>query len=853
MPGGAVRAESGEILLRTKGQAYNAEEYNDLVLRAWPNGMRLKLGDVANIIDGFAETDTSSRFDAYPTVLVQVFRVGDQTAIGISDEVKEYVAEIAPTLPEGLEITTWQDDSLILRDRMDVLTRNGRTGLLLVFLVLALFLKLRLALWVSVGIAVSFLGAFAVMPLMGITINLMSLFAFIMVLGIVVDDAIVVGENIYRHFEMGKSGLRAGIDGAREVGIPVTFSILTTLAAFYPLMNISGGPGQFLKQIPAIVIACLIFSLIESLFVLPNHLSHMEHHEDQRGALARGWDGFQGRFTGAMTWIIETFYEPLLDRVLRYRYVTLSAAVGLLLVSAGLIGGGWIKFVFFPEVEADAAVALLTMPQGTPAETTEAAIRDLEEAAFELKEQLENEGNEGVFSHMLASVGSQPFAEMSRQNGPGMGAATTVSSAAHLGELTIELSPSQNRTISSTEIARRWRELAPTIPDAVDLSFSASLISFGSPIDLQLQSLDIDELRTASAEIKKALRNYPGVSEVSDSYRAGKREIKLDIHPRAEALGLSLADVARQVRQGFYGAEAQRIQRGRDDIRVMVRYPAEERGTLASLEQMRVRTPTGAEVPFSFAGEAEFGRGFAAIQRTDRQRTMNVTADVDPAVTNANEVIADLAANVMPGIMARHPKVTYSLSGEQEFQSEALGDMMRAFLIALIMIFALLAIPFRSYVQPAIVMSAIPFGLIGALTGHLVLGMDLTMLSIFGIIALTGVVVNDSLVMVDFINRSYRGGTPLEQALREAGQARFRPIMLTSLTTFVGLSPLLLEKSIQAQFLIPMAVSLAFGVLFATGITLLLVPTLYRILEDLRPKRSRRPEPVGKSYAGSTA
>lgn len=852
LPGGAVRAREGEILLRTMGQAYRGTEYRDIVLRARPDGSRLVLGDIAEVTDGFAETDVTSRFDGQPVALVQVYRVGDQSALRLARQVKGFVAERSATLPPGLSMTTWLDDTVPLQDRLRVLLESGRLGLLLVFLVLALFLKLRLALWVSVGIAVSFMGALALLPYVDVTINVMSLFAFILVLGIVVDDAIVVGENIYRHFEMGKRGMRAAIDGARQVATPVTFSILTTVAAFSPLIYSMEGPSAAIaRTIPLVVIGCLAFSLIESMLVLPNHLSHLTHRhgEKRRRGIRRGWSIFQGFFSNRMKWVIERGYRPLIERALEYRYATVAIAVAVFLITAGYIASGRMKFEFFPDVEADNAVVLLTMPQGTPAETTLAAVTRIEAAAFELEEELQREGHGDVFRHVMATVGSQPYAALQQQSGPTAGFQVAVA-APHQGEVNVELQSSTERTIRASEVVRRWREKVGTVPDAVGVEYTASLVSFGAAVDVELTGTDLDELRAAGEEIKARLADYPGVFDISDSFRAGKREIRLELDPRAESLGLSLEALGRQVRQGFYGAEAQRIQRGRDDIRVMVRYPLEERETLASLEDMRIRTPTGAEIPFSFAGRAEFGRGFATVQRIDRRRVLNITADVDPAVVTANEVVGDLQANVLPELLAGYPGINSSFAGEQQEQRQTFEGLFEALGVALIVIYALLAIPFRSYLQPMIVMSAIPFGLIGAVMGHLVVGISLTMLSLLGLIALTGVVVNDSLVMVDFINRRVAVGMKVREAIRDAGAARFRPIVLTSLTTFVGLLPLLLERSFQAQFLVPMAVSLAFGVLFATAITLLLVPSLYAILNDFRSQvavHGRKPPEEGEA------
>jgi multidrug efflux pump subunit AcrB len=526
---------------------------------------------------------------------------------------------------------------------------------------------------------------------------------------------------------------------------------------------------------------------------------------------------------------VKNYYRPLLERALEWRYATLCCGFATLFLTIGLVGGGWIKFVFFPPVDADNVVAVLEMPRGTPADITAGAIAHIEKSALEIRAEIEAETPEQIFKHMLASVGDQPSVRIQRQNSGGNGGAF---SAAHLGEVNMELTPAEDRSVTASEISRRWRERVGPIPDATTLTYSSDLFSMGDPVNIQFSGQSYDELQTVAAKLKERLTEYPGVSDISDSFRPGKKEVKLTLTRAAETLGLTLADLGRQVRQAFYGEEAQRVQRGRDDVKVMVRYPATERRSMGDLEHMRIRTPSGAEVPFSVAAQAEVGRGFASIQRKDRQKVVNVTADVDVKTANANEIIADLTANVLPEILADHPRVGYSLEGEQREQAETMSGLGGSFLFAMMMIYILLAIPFKSYTQPLIVMSAIPFGVVGAVWGHMFLGMNLTMLSMFGVVALTGVVVNDSLVMVDFINKMRDRGRPITEAIREAGAQRFRPILLTSVTTFLGLTPILLEKSLQAQFLIPMAVSLGFGVLFATFITLMLVPVLYLILDD---------------------
>jgi multidrug efflux pump subunit AcrB len=831
LPGGSIKTSGGEISLRTKGQAYRGKEFENLILRSAADGTRLKLGDVATIVDGFAETDQSSRFNGEPTVLIQVFRVGEENALTVANTVKDYIAEAQMRLPEGIHLTTWQDDSLLLKDRLNLLLRNGRAGFILVFLALALFLRLRLAWWVTVGMIISFFGAFWAMPNFDVSMNMISLFAFITVLGIVVDDAIIVGENIYTHLERGEAGLKAAIKGAQEVAIPVIFAVLTTVAAFSPLLSVAGFMGKIMRVIPIIVIATLLFSLIESLFILPAHLSHLsiQKEKNRRRGPRKWWGNFQDRFAARLQHFTDKYYRDTLDLALRWRYLSISLGVGLLILTIGLVAGGRIKFTFMPQVEADNVVALLTMPQGTPVEVTAQAVRRLEESAQMLQSEF-SDGGEGPIQHILASTGDQPF--LARQNV--MRGNQVSISGSHLGEVNLQLFSAETREVTSPELGRRWRELVGTVPDAEELVFSSSLFSVGEAINFQLAGADYEELILAANELKAKIAEYPGVFDITDSFREGKKEIKLKIKPEAEALGLSLSDLARQVRQAFYGEEAQRIQRGRDDIRVMVRYPEDQRKSLGDLENMRIRMPGGTEVPFYVTAEVDQGIGFSSINRTDRKKTINITADVDLSIANANEIVADITANVMPALLAGYPGVSYSLEGEQSEQQQTLAGLGRGFLFALLVIYILLAVPFRSYSQPFIVMSAIPFGLIGAVWGHVIMGMNLTILSGFGVVALTGVVVNDSLVMVDFVNRARAKGMPLHEAIREAGVSRFRPIMLTSLTTFAGLTPLLLERSLQAQFLIPMAISLAFGVLFATSITLILVPSIYHILEDVK-------------------
>ena len=841
LSGGSVKARGGEILLRTQGQAYTGEDFAALVLLTAEDGTRIRLGDVAEVVDGFEDADQSVRFNERPAVMVDVFRVGDQNALDVAAAVHEYVELARLQMPEGVELTIWNDASLFLRSRLDLLVKNGVQGLALVFLVLALFLRFRLAFWVSLGIPISFMGALWLMPSLGASINMLSLFAFILVLGIVVDDAIVVGESVFSQHKLQGPGLDSTIRGVDRVAVPVTFAVLTTVVAFTPMLGLPGTMGKFFSVMPVVVIPTLLFSWIESKMILPAHLAHVR---PGRGPSLQLWIRLQSACERGMERFAESIYRPFLVACLRWRYLTLATSLAVLMLTGGLIAGGFVKFSFFNPIEGDVVAAQVTMPVGTSAHVTGQAVRQIEAAAAELRRELDGSPSErdaafpsaegpeagSVIVNALAAVGDQPFRSQQQNNGVAGGSAFA---QAHRGEVTLELLPAEERDISSSHIVKRWRELTGPIPGAIEVIFSSDIMSAGDAINVQFTGNDVGVLRRAAEELKAELAAYSGVFDIADSFRGGKQELKLSILPGAEALGLSLGDLARQVRQGFYGEEAQRIQRGRDDVRVMVRYPSADRRSLHALESMRVRTPAGDEVPFSSVARAELGRGYASIERSNRRRTVRVTASVDEAGTSKNDILAALQAGPIPEILARYPGVEFSLEGENREQQETVSAMANLFLLAMLAIYGLMAIPFRSYIQPAIVMSAIPFGLVGAVLGHVVLGIELSVLSLCGIVALAGVVLNDSLVLVNFVNRRRDEGLPIVEAAREAGVQRFRPILLTSLTTFAGLTPLILEKSVQAQFLVPMAVSLAYGVLFSTLITLIIVPALYLILEDL--------------------
>ncbi len=830
LPGGSVKTENGEILFRTKGQAYTGDEFEGLPLLARPDGTRIYLRDVATVVDGFEDLAVSAEFDGRPAVMIQVYRVGDQNAVEVAQAVHAYVERAAGALPEGIGLFTWQDSARLLEDRIDLLVRNAMTGLVLVFTVLALFLRLRLAFWVTIGIPISFLGAIAAMPVFDVSINMMSLFAFILVLGIVVDDAIVVGENIFTTQQRTGKRTSAAIRGTYEVLIPVAFGVLTTMAAFSPMLFVPGIMGKITGVFPLIILPVLFFSLVESNLILPCHLAHYKRPRKRTALAARAWDGFFNLFSGGLELFVRRIYRPTLRAALDWRYLTVALALFSVLFTAGLVGAGLVRMVLFPTVDSDNIVAFLTMPRDAPAEVTSAGVDIIERAALELREEIAAEIGRDEFVHILRSIGEHPFREV--QGGPAAGVANPQGD--YLGEVNVELFPSELRSLSAAEIAGRWREKVGQIPGAVELLISHDMIGGGKAIDLQFSGLDLDTVRRVAEITKARIAEYPGVIDVSDTYRTGKPEIKLALTSEGEAMGVTMRDLGRQVRQGFFGEEAQRIQRGRDDIRVMVRYPQRDRRSLGDLEQMRIRTPSGSEVPFSTVAVASMGRGPAAITRVDRSRSVSVQAEVDESITTGGEISAALESEFLPQLMAGYPGVAYSFEGDEADFAESMEGLARGFAIAMFVIFAMLAIPLKSYVKPLIILSAIPFGMVGAIWGHAILGLQVSFLSMCGMVALAGVVVNDSLVLVTFINSYARERVALKEAVRAAGEARFRPILLTSLTTAAGVTPLILEKSLQAQFLVPMGVALASGVLFATAVTLVLVPCLYVILEDFR-------------------
>ncbi len=841
LPGGGIKTAGGDVLIRAKGQRYTGREFEEIPLITLADGTMVRLGDVAHVLDAFKDTDQKGRFNGKPAALVQVRKTRDEDMILISRAVHTYIQENEHTLPPGIRMAAWADLSLLVQDRIDLLLRNGTQGIILVFISLALFLRIGLAFWVALGIPISFMGAFCVLYWLGASINMISLFAFIMTLGILVDDAIIVGENIYAHYERGEPPLKAVIDGMAEVGGPVLMAVSTTVVAFMPLLYISGIMGKFIKILPTAVIIILVFSLFEAFFILPAHLAH-SLERDQRKIRSKKRLNIRllDRIHQGMQYTIKHIYAPALTWSLNNRYFTLALAGGVFVMVLGLVVGQHVPFVLFPKTDSNYLQAQISYPLGTPVTITDASIKRIEQAASRLNRELSHARTDGkdivLYSFSLVgTIASQGFE----------GAET----GGHAGQVFLELLPAEERSETALQVVNRWRDLVGEIPGAEKVSFS-SLGGHpgGNPIEIQLIGNDFGELKGAAEELKAEIAGYQGTFDITDNFRPGKTEIKLKAKATARPLGITLADLARQVRQAFYGDEAVRVQRGRDDVKVMVRYSEPERRTLGTIEEMRIRTPKGDEVPFSEVADVVYGRGYSVINRIDRHRQITVVSDLDENVANAEQIIEDLGRNFLPGLVKRYPGIRYGFEGQKKRSNESVSSLFSGFGIAILGIYLLLATQLRSYVQPIVILVALPFGIVGAVLGHLVMGLSLTLLSLFGIVALSGIVVNDSIILLDFINRAIRNGTPIMEAVEQSGKARFRAVVLTSLTTIAGLLPLLLERSFQAQFLIPMAVSITFGLMVATFLTLLFVPTLYLIVAEgtaflgpffgLKPKES---------------
>jgi multidrug efflux pump subunit AcrB len=837
---GSVKTETGRILLRTNQQAYDYEDYSAITIVTRADGSKLTLGDIATVIDGFDETPIIARYNGERAVAVDVFRTGMQNILEIGDAVKEFIAVKQQQLPEGITLTYWGDRSDSIKVRLSMLMDSAIQGFFLVLIVLSLFLRPTLALWVAWGIPIAFAGSFLLLPYMGVTINLPVILAFITTLGIVVDDAIVTGENVYQHMQSGESPLEASINGTQEVSVPVFFGVVTTMVAFYPLLLMSGRNGAFFGNIPMVVIPVLLFSLIESKLILPSHLKHCKHLgevDKSKNPFMR----FQRFFSQGLERIIITVYKPLLNKALVYRYTSFALFLGFLLVFLALVLGERIGYRERPTTPSDTTTITLRMPAGTTFETTLEKIDMIEAKALELRDKVNDRLGAKVIKNIFATAGGQPFG-LTR---PGA-AADAAAGVDEVGEVIVELDESETteNNYGTRQFVEELRKMVPPIPEAEELTFSFERGGGGGAMTFELIHPNIDVLKAASAELQLKLESFSGLYDINDSYERANDEFELDLKPEAEYLGITATNLAQQVRTAFFGSEAQRIQRGRDEVRVMVRYPREDRRSLGSLQNMMIRTANGTEVPFETVAEVVPGKSMPTIRRIDRKRIIQVNADGDSEKMDIAGIEEELMLDFLPELAAtKYTGLEFDVGGRAAEARDNNREMILGIYFVLAVIYALLAIPFRSYFQPLIVMSAIPFGVVGAILGHLVMakffgwnGGDprLYQSSIFGMMALSGVVVNDSLVMVHYMNSKVKGGMSLEEAVRTAGVRRFRPILLTSLTTFFGLAPLMFETHPTASFLIPMAISLGWGIIFATTVTLVLVPVLFLIIDDCK-------------------
>ncbi len=823
IPGGGLKTQGGEILVRFNERRDWAAEFAKIPIVTMANGTVLYLSDIASVRDGFQDVDVEATFNGQRSVSLGVFRVGDQTPIGVSDAVREALVPIEPDLPPGIACTIRSDSSEIYRQRLALLLKNAFCGLTLVLLLLGLFLEFKLAFWVTMGIPTSFLGALLFLPGLDVTINMISMFAFIVALGIVVDDAIVAGENIYEYRLQGMNFAEAAIRGARDVSMPVAFSILTNVVAFIPLYFIPGTFGKIWKVIPLVVITTFLISWMESILILPSHLAHTK---SRPGTGFTAWlHHRQQAFSRWFARMVESVYGPFVTQCLHRRLLTVCVALAVLTVVVGYVLSGRMGMILMPRVESDYSFANATLPYGSPLAHT-AAVRDrLMKVANDIAKE---HGGERLVTGILSVINN------------------------NRAEVRVYLTDPEVRPVQTAEYTRLWRERVGAIPGLQSLQFLSDRggPGGGAALTVELSHRDIDVLDRASAALAARLEEFPNVKDIDDGYTPGKQQFNFTLKPEGRSLGLTSQDVARQIRSAFYGAEAVRQQRGRNEVKVMVRLPEQQRISEHDIESLLIRTPAGRDVPLMQVAEVERGRAYTSITRRNGRRTVTVTADVEP-ITESSQVQATLDESILPQLARDYPGLTCGYEGRQADMRESMQSLYAGFVLALMAMYFLLAVPFRSYSQPLIVMTSIPFGVVGAVLGHWLMGYSLSVMSMMGMVALSGVVVNDSLVLINYANQRRREfGEEPEDAVRNAGIRRFRPILLTTLTTFGGLAPMIFETSRQARFMIPMALSLGYGILFATAISLILVPCLYLIVEDLkRVGRVRQvtPEPSGSA------
>jgi multidrug efflux pump subunit AcrB len=832
LPGGLIRGESGEILIRGKNKRYSGEEIATLPLVTLPDGLVLTVGDLATVRDEFADVASTNRINGRQGMVISVDRTSSEDLLAMVAAVKGYVA--TSELPYGYELVTWADQSVDVRDRLDMLVSNGLQGLVIVFVVLALFLDLKIAFWVALGIPFSMLGTGMLMFTTDQTLNMLSMFAFLMAIGIVVDDAVVVSDNIERHRRMGKNLTAAAIDGTVEVIPSVISSVLTTIITFMPLCFVSGVMGKFIAVMPFAFITSLLMSLIESTLMLPGHLAHEKNFVftlmgivlyPLRPLLAVV-SVLQRACDRGLKWFVKRVYSPILDVAVDHRYSTVAVALSILLLAVGIVRSGVTPFELFPKIDANRLQAKIVFPDGTPVSVTEEATRRIERAAFEASRKFTPEGSKPIVTLVHRAVG-----QVAAQGEVGPDARM---SGSHVGAVAIELVEGETRTITSEEFISEWRQTSGEFPGVESLLFGMENIGPGGKmIEFKLLAKSspeaVQQLEAAVERCKEWLAQYPGVIDIDDDSRPGKWEYQIRVKPRAEALGVSLEDLAGTVRASYYGEEVMRLQRGRHEVKLMVRYPQDERRSLATLDDIRVTGPDGVKRPLRELADITVDRGYSEINRLEQKRAVSVVADIDVATSSltSGQITAAMEEEFMPGLLKEFPLVQVRWEGQREQTKESLESLGVGFVVAIFAMFVLLTMEFKSYFQPLLIILVIPFGIAGAVFGHAIMGMPLTLFSMFGLVALSGVVVNDSIVLIDFINHRVRAGHPLREALREAGCLRFRPVMLTSLTTIGGLMPLLLERSFQAQFLVPMATSMAFGLAATTLLVLILVPVMY--------------------------
>jgi multidrug efflux pump subunit AcrB len=833
---GSVKTETGRILLRTNQKAYRQDDFAAITVLTRSDGTKIRLSDIAEVKDGFSEIPIVSKYNGKRAIAIDVFRSGNQNIVDIGDKVREFVEAKQAQLPDGITLNYWDDDSERIKIRLITLKDSAILGFVLVVLILSLFLRPVLAFWVALGIPIAFGGAFFILPYLGVSLNIATLIAFILTLGIVVDDAIVTGENVFQYMQRGVSPMEATIEGTNEVSIPVIFGVLTTMVAFTPYLLMTGTRGAIYGSIPVVVIPVLFFSLLESKLILPAHLKHSKslgRKDKNLGVFSR----FQRLFADGLEKFVLNYYRPFLNILLIHRYATFSVFLGLLVVFISLVAGNRIAYRASVTAPSDTTTIALLMPAGTNFEVTQEKVNMIEKVALKLKNDVNERFGTTVIKNVFATAGGMPFQAV------GFRRTSPVAGVAEMGEILIELTPSEIRDVeySSRDLVNEIRKLVPPIPEAEQFSFSFERDE-SKVMTFNLALPNVEMLKLASADLKAKLASFEGLYDIEDSYERSNDQFNLGLKPEAQFLGVTAQNLAQQVRTAFYGTEVQKIQRGRDEIQVMVRYPEKDRRSLASLNNMMIRTATGNEVPFETVATILPDKSLPSIRRLDRKRVITVEANGDPDKLDVTSMENEILYDFLPYLAAtKYPGMTFEPYGRSANIRKANVEMTKGIYLVIAVIYALLAIPLKSYIRPLIVMSAIPFGVVGAIAGHWIMsdifGFNngspvITQTSIMGMMALAGVVVNDSLVMVDFMNQQLKKGRPIEEVVRLAGVRRFRPILLTSLTTFFGLMPLMFEDSPQAAWMIPMAISLGWGIVFATAITLLLVPVLILIFND---------------------